>query len=141
MFSHTCSRCGKVWEMPVQLDTSRPIYCSECLPIIREEKKAKDAEFKTAKKEAVRPPAARTTPGKGKAPNHAAHDSHAHDRRGPKAEPPNRPRLLGDLSAILKSAKEEDEKDEDENGLLGQIMKNKHKPIEKNKDRLTLDTP
>lgn len=38
-FPHTCSRCGKVWEMPVQLDPTRPMYCAECLPIVREERK------------------------------------------------------------------------------------------------------
>jgi hypothetical protein len=41
-FSHTCSRCGKVWDMPVQLDPSRPMYCADCLPIIREEQKEKE---------------------------------------------------------------------------------------------------
>ena len=40
-FKHTCTRCGKVWEMPVQLDASRPMYCAECLPIVREERKFK----------------------------------------------------------------------------------------------------
>ncbi|MCR4278680.1 MAG: type IV secretion system DNA-binding domain-containing protein [bacterium] len=39
MFKHTCSRCGKVWEMPVQLDPSRPMFCNECMPIVKEERK------------------------------------------------------------------------------------------------------
>ncbi len=40
-FPYTCSRCGKKWEMPVKLDTSRPVFCSECMPIVREEQKTK----------------------------------------------------------------------------------------------------
>lgn len=47
-FKHTCTRCGKVWDMPVQLDPSRPMYCSECLPIVREERKFKSKFVKTA---------------------------------------------------------------------------------------------
>lgn len=47
-FPHTCSRCGKVWEMPVQLDPSRPMYCADCLPLIREEKKVKGKVVKAA---------------------------------------------------------------------------------------------
>lgn len=44
-FSHeyVCTRCGKTFMLPVELDRSRPIYCEECHPIIQEErKKSKD---------------------------------------------------------------------------------------------------
>jgi len=41
MFKHTCTRCGKVWEMPIQLDPTRPMYCAECMPIMKEEQKIK----------------------------------------------------------------------------------------------------
>jgi DNA-directed RNA polymerase subunit RPC12/RpoP len=39
-FSHeyTCTRCGKVFSLPVELDRSRPIYCEECHPIVMEER-------------------------------------------------------------------------------------------------------
>ncbi|HWQ99521.1 MAG TPA: type IV secretion system DNA-binding domain-containing protein, partial [Candidatus Methylomirabilis sp.] len=47
-FKHTCTRCGKTWDMPVQLDTSRPMYCAECLPIVREDRKLKSKIVKTA---------------------------------------------------------------------------------------------
>jgi CxxC-x17-CxxC domain-containing protein len=47
-FKHTCSRCGKVWEMPIQLDPTRPMYCSDCLPLIRDEKKIKGKVIKAA---------------------------------------------------------------------------------------------
>lgn len=141
MFSHTCSRCGKIWEMPVQLDTSRPIYCSECLPIIREERKQKEGETKQARKEAIKPPQVRNKLPQGNGGgNSSSNHGKAGEKKGMKVEPPNRPRILGDLSAILKSAKEEDEKEEEEGGLLGQLMKSKQRPLEKNKDRLTQDS-
>ncbi|MCH8049241.1 TraM recognition domain-containing protein, partial [Patescibacteria group bacterium] len=40
-FSHEyqCTRCGKMFLLPVELDRSRPIYCEECMPIIEEERK------------------------------------------------------------------------------------------------------
>ena len=47
MFPHVCTRCGKTWEMPIQLDASRPIYCSECLPIVRDERKIKTGFLKS----------------------------------------------------------------------------------------------
>lgn len=47
-YKHTCSRCGAVWEMPVQLDPTRPMYCAECLPIVREERKTKGKVMKAA---------------------------------------------------------------------------------------------
>ena len=41
-FSHeyTCTRCSKVFPLPVELDRSRPIYCEECHPIVMEERKS-----------------------------------------------------------------------------------------------------
>ena len=40
-FSHSydCTRCGKTFLLPVELDRSRPIYCEECHPIVMEERK------------------------------------------------------------------------------------------------------
>jgi DNA-directed RNA polymerase subunit RPC12/RpoP len=46
-FSHeyTCTRCSKVFTLPVELDRSRPIYCEECKPIIdAERQKSKDKQ-------------------------------------------------------------------------------------------------
>lgn len=37
--SYNCTRCGKTFELPVELDRSRPIYCEDCHPIVREESK------------------------------------------------------------------------------------------------------
>ena len=45
-FPHTCSRCGKTWDLPIQLDTSRPMYCPDCMPIVREERKKMSEEIK-----------------------------------------------------------------------------------------------
>lgn len=39
MHSYDCTRCSKTFELPVELDRSRPIYCEDCHPIIREESK------------------------------------------------------------------------------------------------------
>ncbi len=47
-FPHTCTRCGKVWDMPIQLDISRPMFCAECLPIIKEERKGTKTMMKAA---------------------------------------------------------------------------------------------
>ncbi len=38
-FEYNCSRCNKQIILPVELDTSRPIYCEECIEIVREERK------------------------------------------------------------------------------------------------------
>lgn len=44
-YSHeyTCTRCGKTFLLPVELDRNRPIYCEECKPIVdAERQKAKE---------------------------------------------------------------------------------------------------
>ncbi|MSR84839.1 hypothetical protein EXS71_00115 [Candidatus Uhrbacteria bacterium] len=45
-FPHTCTRCGKIWNLPMQLDPSRPMYCAECRPLVMEERKNRDVTFK-----------------------------------------------------------------------------------------------
>ena len=47
---YTCTRCGKIFTLPVELDRSRPIYCEDCKPII-------DAERTKGKGQVSRPPA------------------------------------------------------------------------------------
>ena len=37
-FEYDCSRCAKKMVLPVELDRSRPIYCEDCIEIVREEK-------------------------------------------------------------------------------------------------------
>lgn len=36
---YECTRCGKQIVLPVELDRSRPIYCEECIEIVRDERK------------------------------------------------------------------------------------------------------
>ena len=38
-FEYNCSRCNKLIILPVELDRSRPIYCEECIEIVRSERK------------------------------------------------------------------------------------------------------
>ncbi|MBI4435248.1 TraM recognition domain-containing protein, partial [Candidatus Uhrbacteria bacterium] len=38
-FEYKCSRCGTDIVLPVELDRSRPIYCDDCIAIVREERK------------------------------------------------------------------------------------------------------
>ena len=47
-YSHTCTRCGKTWDMPIKLDSTKPMYCAECLPIMKEDRKMKKAVMKAA---------------------------------------------------------------------------------------------
>jgi len=35
MYDYTCTRCKKDMKLPVKLDTSRPIYCEDCLEEVR----------------------------------------------------------------------------------------------------------
>ena len=39
-FEYECTRCNKHMELPVELDKSRPIYCEDCIEIVREERQA-----------------------------------------------------------------------------------------------------
>lgn len=59
-YSHEyqCTRCGKTFTLPVELDRSRPIYCEECHPIVMEErKKGKDKKESRERKQEVKKPA------------------------------------------------------------------------------------
>lgn len=38
-FEYKCTRCAKQIILPVELDASRPIYCEECIEIVRAERK------------------------------------------------------------------------------------------------------
>lgn len=37
-FTYDCTRCGKQFTLPVELDRSRPIYCEECKPLVDAER-------------------------------------------------------------------------------------------------------
>lgn len=55
-YSHEydCTRCGKKFMLPVELDRSRPIYCEECHPLVMEERK-KGKEKKEERKSSSAP--------------------------------------------------------------------------------------
>lgn len=133
-FKHTCSRCGAVWEMPIQLDPTRPMYCSECLPLIRDEQKVKGKVMKAAV--SGRPPEGveleEAPPDPSQA--HVKSDSLAAAMRAieeggsvairKKATPPepNRPRIVvEDPSRFAEIAEKEDESDEEVSPLLSDI--------------------
>ncbi len=44
-FAHeyTCAKCAKLFSLPVELDTARPIYCDDCHALMLEERKNKTA--------------------------------------------------------------------------------------------------
>ncbi len=54
-YPHTCSRCGKVWDLPIQLDPTRPMYCPDCMPIVREERRKNTGEIKKVLKTSPSP--------------------------------------------------------------------------------------
>lgn len=83
-FPHTCSRCGKVWNMPIQLDTSRPIFCAECMPLVKEER----ANMKGAKRQM--PP-----PDRDREPRRELSEGVRGPRPSRQMPPPNKPRIAG----------------------------------------------
>lgn len=141
-FTHTCDRCGKVWDMPIQLDTSRPIYCAECMPIVREERKAKGKVVKLAPEpEAV---------------ERQKQSEKPQDRSAKPKEQPNRPRIVGDFNlSDGKASKDngqqvaggrslgrnrtfQDAKDVPgrSDGLMAQLQKIKGKALETSKSKI-----
>ncbi len=94
------------------------------MPIVREERKAKEVALKTA----VRPPMR---------PSAASNDSSHGGARPPQS---NRPRLTGTPKHLppQPSPRELDDEDE-EDGLLSQLVKSKGKPLETNREKLTQD--
>src|SRR3989339_1606987 len=54
VFEYTCSRCGKDMVLPVELDRSRPIYCEDCIEIVREERKQQGEKKEPEKKEIIK---------------------------------------------------------------------------------------
>jgi DNA-directed RNA polymerase subunit RPC12/RpoP len=52
-FPHTCARCGKVFNLAIQLDTTRPIYCADCRPLVAEERKSKQGMMRQVKRTPV----------------------------------------------------------------------------------------
>jgi DNA-directed RNA polymerase subunit RPC12/RpoP len=89
-FVHTCSRCGKTWELAIQLDPSRPMYCPECRPIVLEEKKNRGSVVKQITR--TPPPPELTTVHH----KEVSELSFAHEAQLPSAPPASKPRIVHD---------------------------------------------
>lgn len=120
-FKHTCSRCGKTFELAIQLDPSRPMYCSECRPIVAEERKSKQSGIKVLRKAPLPPETASEV---GDPPE----GSFSH--KGQVPPPSNRPRIIQENKPKIVSAPDEDE------DLLTSILKTKNKPVDLHKQSL-----
>lgn len=119
-FKHTCSRCGKTFELAIQLDPSRPMYCSECRPIVAEERKSKQSGIKVLRKAPLPPETAAEV---GDPPE----GSFSHKGQVP---PANRPRIIQDNKPKIVTKQDEDE------DLLSSILKTKDKPVDLRKQTL-----
>ena len=62
VFEYKCTRCGKTIVLPVELDRSRPIYCEDCIKLVREERQA--GKDRKKEKSAARPAGPPSTPPK-----------------------------------------------------------------------------
>lgn len=139
-FSHTCTRCGKVWDMPIQLDSTRPIYCAECLPLVREERKVKKTVMKTAMSGPL------PTEGGGSIVVESTEPANAQGARKLRPIEPerNRPRFVGEKknypsaqtapkgNISLISGDSQNKR----TSLLEELTRAKGKPVETNKRKL-----
>jgi hypothetical protein len=145
-FKHTCTRCGAVWEMPIQLDPSRPMYCAECLPAVREEQKIKGKVMKAA----VTGPAPegveirdREEAGKGgmredalaKAMRDVEDGKRIRFEKRKKSAPfePNRPRVVVTDPDRYAEVVSEDDADEEESELVRSIEQTRGRPVDTRK--------
>ncbi|MDG1950760.1 MAG: hypothetical protein P8J32_08175, partial [bacterium] len=55
-FEYNCTRCDSNVTLPVELDRSRPIYCDDCIKIVREERKSGKKSKPVIKKKVVPKP-------------------------------------------------------------------------------------
>lgn len=120
-FAHTCDRCGKKFELAIQLDTSRPIYCTECRPIIAEERKSKSGGFKAVKRAPL--------PMEGSIDAEIGESGLA-----PKTVAPNRPRLVQEPTSSKIQVVPASEAEDDD--LLTEIMKAKGGKVDMHKQSL-----
>ena len=122
-FAHTCDRCGKKFELAIQLDTSRPVYCAECRPIIAEERKNKSSGFKSAKRAPV--------PLEGAGEAEVGESGFA-----PRNVAPNRPRLVQEPAQASKIQVVPASQVAEEEDLLTEILKAKGGAVDMHKQSL-----
>ncbi len=84
-YNHTCSRCAKIFQLAIQLDPSRPIYCQECRAIILEERAQRTSGMREVKK---------TPPVVGSSPPSSREMMPKTQGESPVTNQPNRPRIL-----------------------------------------------
>lgn len=147
-FPHTCTRCGKKWDMPIQLDPTRPVYCAECLPIIREERKTKKTVMKSAVSGSLRDQkggsivveTAELANKEAAKKLKAVMDIDSRDGLS-KAEARNKPRIVGERKSLPPLEKGKITVIKEEGGvslktsLLAELELAKGKPIETNKKK------
>jgi len=146
-FSHTCTRCGKVWDMPIQLDITRPIYCAECLPIVREERKMKTNVMKTALHAPLENAGFEGLSVEDVAPP-SKDESKLVKTFSAFEEAPiqNKPRIVADHPATQAAQKgtikivSNTNPRAESHGLLHDLQQSKGRPLETNKQRLTSDS-
>ncbi len=126
-YPHTCTRCGKVWTLPIQLDPSRPMYCAECRPIVMEERKQFGSQVRQVKRTPLPPeqsvPVAEISEESFAAKNQA----------------PNRVRIVRESGAPMNAPRGRvtlSHNDEPAESLLEEIMKTKEGRVETNKHAL-----
>jgi hypothetical protein len=144
-FPHTCSRCGKVWEMPIQLDVSRPMYCADCLPLIQEERKMKGKVVKSAVTgapiEGVRLEEVREERASDKKHAPSLEDAMRRIEDGgtvavKKNPQPNRPRIVTrnlEKASEVTSIGGDEEDDEERSELLEAISEKRGSPVDTKK--------
>lgn len=121
-FKHTCSRCGKTFELAIQLDPTRPMYCAECRPLIAEERKKKQTGMRVLRK----------APLPSEAAAELGDTTESSFAPTSQAAPSNRPRIIRDLPPLPPSEEFED----DDTDLLASILKAKDKPVDLRKQTL-----
>ncbi len=140
-YPHTCTRCGKVWEMPIQLDPTRPMYCAECIPLIREERKTKGSGAKVMAR--ISPADLEASGGvEPEHPSPLAKTFAVLETAVPRKTEPNRPRIVRDGEPAERKDLDFSDDHHEMHGLslLQDLMQAKGGMIEKNKQRLTTDT-
>ncbi len=138
-FKHTCSRCGKVWEMPIQLDPTRPMYCSECLPLIRDEKKVKGKVMKAAVTGEA--PEGMTLEEVPSEPREGLEEAMRDVEEGrairtaskQKTPEPNRPRIIVTNSSMYSDVVADEDGDEERSELLDAIADRRGAPVDTRK--------
>ncbi|MBU0531093.1 type IV secretion system DNA-binding domain-containing protein [Patescibacteria group bacterium] len=66
LFDYDCSRCNKHMQIPVELDRNRPIYCEDCIEIVREERASGKKPERKSRNQEIKKPVAPPKAGDGK---------------------------------------------------------------------------